>query len=248
MKSLAHEMPEFEKGMARLLNVEDCIDGLFYDLNSCVVESDRASFRMVWDSWVQDMPKDGDDVGMLENIQFTCPIAKKPKAIYATYFKNFSHCLMRAVAAQRAFDRSDTDTPWRFLVDARTSWAVVYSEHERFDRDEDTVKIEIQKKVRAAANGGLRGERIRYKLVVLLHEARRRQVTEFKDIASALKVIERGIADYLDENKFSSSYANLEPNMWKWLREQPAFRAELQPLFIAGCLETEPRAKPAPGS
>ena len=56
-------------------------------------------------------------------------------------------------------------------------------------------------------------------------------------------MIDREIAVYMDVNQFKSTYENLLPNIKKWGRENPAFRAELKQFFVNDWSEVEPKVR-----
>lgn len=238
MKPLGKEISDFEKGLSFGLSLEQSIDNIFYGLNDCVIDKDQKPFRSIWDSWVQNMPGEGQGMGLLATINFKHPLPTESKEVFPSYFEKFCECLRYGVAAQRAFDRKETDSAWVLLGRAAQNWNGLESEHEYLEWE----KNKIKKGLRAASNGGVEGERIRYKFLGLLHKAT--SSVRFKDIKSAFEAIDREIAVYMDENQFKSTYENLLPNIKKWGREQPAFRAELKQFFVKGWAELEPKEKP----
>jgi len=238
MKPLGKEISDYEKGLSFGLSLEQSIDNIFYGLNDCVIDKDQKSFRSVWDSWVLNMPEEGQGTSLLTTISLKHPLPFESKGIFQSYFEKFCECLRYGVAAQRAFDRKETDSASRLLEKAALHWSGLEIEHRYFEWENSR----IEKGLRAASNGGVEGERIRYKIIALLQKAN--PETRFKDIGSAFDVIDRDIADYLDENQFKSTYENLLPNLKKWGKEQPAFRAELKPFFVEGWVELEPKVKP----
>ncbi len=160
-----------------------------------------------------------------------------PDELSYTYFLKVSYAY--AIAAQRAHNNADFSGAWNMITEA-AHWL---HRHD-FEHDLDqSVKV-IQKRIVAAENASVPRQRVQFQIIMLLDRVRQKRPVVFQSIHAAIKEIDRDIALFLGKEKLQSSYQHLERNVRDWIRDHPAFRAEMAPFFTPGLIEgLKPRKK-----
>lgn len=227
-----NEITEFEKNLSYGLSFEVLIGHLCAQLAGYIDEKDSNTFCARWDAWILDMPNDALDLDFLTDVQFKYLTREEtPADILSRYTYILHASCVYAVAAQRAHNRKDTDVAWAFLLKAKN---FCY----RFDTINEELlggKLKSEKITQAATNGGIPGQRVRYMVMALLYQKQPEvHPMGFPDIETAIHSIHAEMVAYVKRTGLKISLDNLVQTVKGWIKEQPAFRCELEEFFVGG--------------
>lgn len=228
------EISEFEKQLNPGLSFEQHIERLTFQLAERVDDRDVGVFLDQWKAWVLDLPQDLLDLNLLRDVEFKylrdadVPADDRPDFTYLV-----ESCGIYAAAAQRAHNRNDPLTAWDLLIEARR----LLNKVDGIDNDLFRLKQKVGKSARALANGDVPGQRVRYQIIMLLYRDHQKRPSLFKSVKSAIEQIDDDIARFIDDNKLQISHVKLVTKVKLWIRDHPAFRAEIAPFFSEGVIE-----------
>ena len=231
------EISEFEKQLNPGKSFEVHIENLTSLLNRWYEERGDKTFRDEWDATVLDLPKDLLDLDLLARVEQKYHWRPNPRNDHLPNFDYLAaSSVIFAAAAQRAHNRDDSFAAWNLLIKARQLWDKV----DVIEKDLYMLKEQAKKSTRAVANGEVPGEKVRYQIIMLLHRHRvdRNPSVLFDSVKSAINQIDEDIAKFIEKNNLQISWFNLVTNVNKWIRDHPAFRAEMSPFFVAGVIPT----------
>lgn len=223
----------FEKHMERLtLQVAELVEGQEPSPRA----PDAQKFLYHWDAWVLDLPQGMVDLDLLRNVEFKYFLrADPPEDDLPDYRYLLRACGIYAAAAQRAHNRADFSAAWNLLIEAKR----LLSKFNAVQNDLYKLQQKVAKSARALSNGDVPGQRVRYHIIALLHRDRQRQKTpvKFKTVKLAIEKIDGDIACFIDDNNLKISHPNLVIKVKLWIRDHPAFRAEIAPFLTDGVIE-----------
>ena len=227
------EISEFEKRLNTGKSFEQHITILTADLAWHLYKQDTQKFFDQWNAWVQDLPQDLLDVDLLRKVEFKYFLRADVSADdLPDYRYIIQACGIYAAAAQRAHNRADSFAAWNLLTEANLILSKVNSnEKELAIQDQKAAKS-----VRSLVNADSHGQRVRYQIIALLHRDHHENQVRFKNVKSAINRIDDDIAHFIDNNHLQISYDNLVTTVNKWIRDHPAFRAEMSPFFVDGVI------------
>ncbi|MFZ2386926.1 MAG: hypothetical protein WAW69_03880 [Polaromonas sp.] len=225
-----NEITEFEKNLSYGLSFDVLIGHLSAQLAEYIDEKDLKTFCALWDAWVLDLPNDALDLDLLTDLQFKYVTREEtPSDILPDYIYILKASCVYAVAAQRAHNRKDADAAWALLLKAKDFCHRFGAINEQLQGSKRKYEISIQ----AATNGGVPGQRVRYMIVVLLHQKQPQAYPMgFPEIGTAINSIHAEIASHVKRNRLKISCDDLAETVKGWLHEYPAFRNELEALFV----------------
>lgn len=229
---MMNEITELEKNLSYGLSFEVLIGQLSDQLADYIDEEDSKTFSALRDTWVLDMPEDALDLDLLVNVHFKYLRRTDPSVeIPSEYLYLFRASWVYAAAAQRAHNRKDIDLAWALLLKAKQEFYL-------FDVINQPLlanKLKFDKSMQAAANGGMTGQRVRYMVMVLLHQKQPDvHPMGFPDIETAIDSIHAEMAAYIKRTGLKITLDDLAQTVKGWLKEHPAFRQELEELFVNG--------------
>ncbi|MCY1165209.1 hypothetical protein D9M73_51100 [compost metagenome] len=223
----------FDKHIERLtLQVAELVEGQEPSPRA----PDAQKFLYHWDAWVLDLPQGMVDLDLLRNVEFKYFLRADPPADDVPDYRYLLRaCGIYAAAAQRAHNRADSLAAWNLLIEAKR----LLSKFNAVQNDLFKLKQKAARSARALSNGDVRGQRVRYKIIALLHRDRDRQKqpAKFKSVKLAIEKIDDDLANFIDDNKLQISHVNLVNKVKLWIRDHPAFRAEIAPFFTDGVIE-----------
>ena len=229
------EISEFEKRLNPGKSFEEHIERLTCDLAERLYKQDTRKFLDQWDAWVLDLPQDLLDVDLLRKVEFKYFLRADVSADdLPDYRYIIQACGIYAAAAQRAHNRADSGVAWNLLTEANQLLSKVKSKQkDLFIQDQKAAKS-----VCSLANADSHGQRVRYQIIALLHRDHHENQVKFKSAKLAIERIDYGIGQFLIAKKLRISYVDLVPNVKNWIKDHPAFRAEMSPFFVAGVIPT----------
>jgi hypothetical protein len=230
LKLMMNEITELEKNLSYGLSFEALIGHLSAQLADYIDEDDSKTFSALTDTWVLDMPEDALDLELLTNVHFKYLRRTDPNVdIPSEYLYLFRASWVYAAAAQRAHNRKEIDLAWAFLLKAKQEFYL-------FDAINQPLlanKLKFDKSMQAAANGGMTGQRVRYRITMLLYK-KFFDVYRFgfPDLETAIHSIHADMAEHIKRTGLKISLDDLVQTVKGWLKEHPAFRQELEELFV----------------
>lgn len=231
------QISEFEKQLNPGLSFETHIERLTYQLAERFHEQSTRTFLDHWDAWVQlDLPQDVLNLDLLRDVEFKYFLrADVPAGDLPDHRYLLQACGIYAAAAQRAHNRDDSGVAWNLLIEAQR----LFSRFDGIENDLYNLKQKAAKSARALSNGDVRGQRVRYQIIALLHRDRDRQKqpAKFKSVKLAINRIDDDIARFIDDNDLKISHPKLVEKVKLWIRDHPAFRAEITPFFVDGVID-----------
>ncbi len=232
MKSMTVEISEYEKNLNANLRFDVLLGYLSARMSSYCDAENESKYLIERDAWVCDFPTNALDPDVLPNLYveyFLNAQKSTPSELDHSYFHQAAR--VYEAAARRARTRNDDSASWALLNEAQKC---LHS----FELVE--VKLrgrgkQVEKSVRAAANGGIPGQRVRYMIVALMHqEQSKSRPLGFENVDEAVGLIDKEIRKYLKRTGLTISADDLAFTVKNWIKEHPAFRAELEPLFAEG--------------
>jgi hypothetical protein len=230
------EISEYEKQLNPGLSFEKHIESLTFQLAERVDERDARKFFDYWEAWVLDLPQNVLDLDLLAEVQLKYFLGANARSADLPDYSYFLRsCAIYAAAAQRAHNRADSCAAWDLFITALAYLNKVKSiETELFILEQKTAKS-----ARAVSNGDVPGQRVRYQIIALLHRDRENQKAPvlFKSVKLAIEKIDDDIARFIEANELQISHVKLVSKVKSWIRDHPAFRAEIAPFFTDGVIE-----------
>ena len=231
------EISEFEKQLNPGNSFEEQIGDLTFLMARWMGEKGNKNFYDDWDAWVRCLPKDLLDLNLLTDVEHKYQWSLNPRNDHLPNYHYLAKAsVIFAAAAQRAHNRADSSAAWNLLIKTRQLWDKV----EVIETVLYMLKEQAGKGARALANGDVPGQRVRYQIIMLLHRSCVHQNSPvlFESVESAIDRIDSDIAKFIDKNKLQISWVNLVISVNKWIKDHPAFRAEMSPFFAIGVIPT----------
>lgn len=229
------EISEFEKRLNPGTSFEQHITILTSNLAWHLYKQDTRKFFEQWDFWVQDLPQDVLNVALLRKVEMKYFLHADVSAEdVPDYQYIINACVIYAAAAQRAHNRADSFAAWNLLTEANLLLSKVNSN----EKDMHIQEQEAAKSDRLLAIGDVPGQRVRYQIIVLLDREHQKKPVKFKSVASAINLVDDDIARFIDNNNLQIAHHNLATKFKVWIRDHPAFRAEIAPFFADGVIKT----------
>lgn len=229
------EISKFEKELNSGHSFEQHITILTLSLAWCLYKQDTRKFLDQWNAWVQELPQDLLDVDLLRKVEMKYFLRADVSSDDMPDYKYIIEaCVIYAAAAQRAHNRADSCAAWNLLTEANCLLSKVNSKQ----KDLLIQEQETAKSARSLANADAQGQRVRYQIIVLLDRNHQKKPVKLKNLELAINLIDDDIAHFIDNNNLQIAHHNLATKFKAWIRDHPAFRAEIAPFFADGVIPT----------
>lgn len=230
------EISEYEKQLNPGFRFETHIEHLTYQLAQGFNKQDPGRFLDQWNTWVLDLPQDVLDLDLVLIVWTKYLLGAKAPADGLPDYRYFILASgIYAAAAQRAHNRNDSSAAWDLLLRALR----YLNKLEGIESELFWFEQKAGKSILAVSNGDVPGQRVRYQIIALLHRDRDRQKqpAKFKSVKAAIERIDDDIARFIETNELQISHVKLVSKVKLWIRDHPAFRAEIAPFFTDGVIE-----------
>lgn len=237
------QVSEFEKSLSDGLSFHELSNRLSIQLDGYFDENDGKKLFDLREGLVLDLPDNALRLDWLRDIEFSYVTRNEtPAKVLPDYSYLVRASCVYMAAAQRAYNRKDTEAAWALLIQAKDSC-------HRFSVINDALlgsKLKYQANLQQVANGGIPGQRVRYTIIALLRQKLVvTLVPGFPDLETALESIHAEMASYIKRTGLKFSLDDLCEKVTDWLREQPAFREEMEEFFPTDQIEYRKKLTPS---